>query len=103
MLMRPQWLNWLWQKKEALFWIGALIFLAVSNPEVHHYTLCPLNNLGFDYCPGCGIGRSVGYFFHFDFKSSFYCHPLGIPAAILLLFRSLIIIFRPITLNLQTI
>jgi hypothetical protein len=101
--MRPQLLSWLWQKKEALIWIGALIFLAVSNPAVHHYTLCPLDNLGFDYCPGCGLGRSISYFFHLDLKASFFTHPLGIPTTILLIYRSINILKKPITLNLQTI
>jgi hypothetical protein len=93
---------WLWQKKEALIWIGALVFLAFSNPAVHHYTLCPLDNLGFDYCPGCGLGRSIGYFFRLDISSSFYSHPLGIPSTILIIYRALQIIIRPITLNLST-
>jgi hypothetical protein len=95
-------LNWLWQKKEALIWIGALIFLAVSNPAVHHYTLCPLDNLGLHYCPGCGLGRSIGFFFRFDFESSFLSHPLGIPAVFLLIYRSVNILVKPLSLNLTT-
>jgi hypothetical protein len=95
-------LIWFWHKKEALIWIGALIFLAVSNPAVHHYTLCPLDNLGFHYCPGCGLGRSIGYFFRLDMASSFYAHPLGIPAVILLVFRSVSILIKPSALKLST-
>jgi hypothetical protein len=94
--------HWLWQKKEALIWIGALVFLALSNPAVHHYTLCPLDNLGFQYCPGCGLGRSMGYFFRLDISSSFYSHPLGIPSTIFLIYRAVHILIRPITLNLST-
>jgi hypothetical protein len=85
---------WLWRRKEAFIWIGALWFLAVSDPSEHHYTLCPLDNLGFHYCPGCGLGRSIGYFFRFDFESSIMAHPLGIPAVLLLLFRSVRIFFK---------
>jgi len=94
--------NWLWYKKEALIWIGALIFLAANSPSYHQYTLCPLDNLGFHYCPGCGLGRSIGYFFRLDPESSFYSHPLGIPAALLLLYRSIKIFIKPTTLNLST-
>ncbi|MFA4863650.1 MAG: DUF2752 domain-containing protein, partial [Bacteroidales bacterium] len=93
---------WLWQKKEALIWIVALIFLAFSNPAVHHYTLCPLDNLGISYCPGCGLGRSIGYFFRLDIESSFLAHPLGIPAVFLLVYRSLKILIKPSALNLST-
>ena len=82
---------WLWHKKEALIWMGALIILAASNPAEHHYSLCPLDNLGFSYCPGCGLGRSIGYFFRLDIESSFYSHPLGIPATFLLIYRSIIV------------
>lgn len=95
-------LIWLWHRKEALIWIAALIFLAVSNPADHHYTLCPLDNLGFAYCPGCGLGRSIGYFFRLDLESSFFAHPLGIPAVFLLLYRSVRILIRPAILNFST-
>jgi hypothetical protein len=86
---------WLWQKKEALIWIAALVFLAVSNPADHHYTICPLDNLGISYCPGCGLGRAIGYFFRLDLESSFLSHPLGIPAVILLVYRSVIVLAKP--------
>lgn len=92
-----------WQKKEALIWLSALIFLAVSNPAGHHYTLCPLDNLGITYCPGCGLGRSVGYFFRADIESSVLSHPLGIPAIILLIFRSVKILTGQNDFNFSTI
>jgi len=95
-------LTWLWHKKEALIWIAALIFLAFSNPDTHHYTLCPLANIGISYCPGCGLGRSIGYFFRLDMEASLLAHPLGIPAVILLLYRSVKILINPNTLNLTT-
>jgi hypothetical protein len=93
---------WLWQKKEAVIWISALVFLAVSDPSVHHYTVCPLDNLGFSYCPGCGLGRSVGYFFRLDIESSFLSHPLGIPAVILFIHRSVKILSKPVLYKLST-
>ena len=94
---------WLWQKKEALIWIAALLILAVTNPAVHHYTLCPLDNLGISCCPGCGLGRSIGYFFRLDIMSSFYSHPLGIPAVFLLIYRTVKIIIKPNELDLSTL
>jgi len=95
--------TWLWQRKEALIWIAALVFLAFSNPAVHHYTFCPLDNLGISYCPGCGLGRSIGFFFRLDIESSFFAHPLGIPAVILFIYRSVKILIKPTVLNLSII
>jgi len=94
--------SWLWQKKEALIWIAALVVLAISNPAMHHYTLCPLDNLGISYCPGCGLGRSIGYFFRLDIESSFFSHPLGIPAVLLLVCRSVNILIKPYELDFST-
>lgn len=77
-----------WERKEAFIWITALMFLAFSHPGPAHYTLCPLKNLGFHFCPGCGLGTSITYFFHMDLKASIEAHPLGIPAVMLLITRS---------------
>jgi hypothetical protein len=93
----------IWQKKEAVIWISALAFLAMSDPAIHHYTLCPLDNLGISICPGCGLGRSIGYFFRADIESSVLSHPLGIPAIILLIYRSVSILVKPGLLNLSTL
>jgi len=100
--MLQQAFMWFWFKKEAVIWIGALIILAISNPACHHYTLCPIDNLGFHYCPGCGLGRSIGYLFRLDLKSSFYSHPLGIPAVALILYRSVKILFQSKSFYLST-
>jgi hypothetical protein len=73
---------------ELVFWISALVALAISNPTAQaHFTLCPLKLLGFTWCPGCGLGHSIAFLFHGDIKSSFHAHWLGIPALIILLYR----------------
>lgn len=95
-------LAWCWRRKEAFIWLGALIFLGISDPGCHHYTLCPLNNMGFEYCPGCGLGRSVGYLFRLDIESSFLSHPLGIPAVALLIWRAVRILLKPSFYQLST-
>ncbi|HOX78538.1 MAG TPA: DUF2752 domain-containing protein [Bacteroidales bacterium] len=83
----------LWYRKEALIWIAALAFLALSDPFTHHYSLCPLSNMGISWCPGCGLGHSVSLLFRFDFYGSFMAHPLGIPAIGLIVYR-IIKVFR---------
>lgn len=70
---------------EALIWIAALIFFALIEPaESTHFTLCPFSAMGIDFCPGCGLGRSVSYILHGDFTTSLSVHPLGIFALIVL-------------------
>ncbi len=72
---------------ELSFWVLALALLATANPSAHHFTLCPLANLGIDWCPGCGLGRSITAIFNGDFKSSFQQHWFGIPALLIIIYR----------------
>ncbi|SEQ78107.1 DUF2752 domain-containing protein [Pedobacter rhizosphaerae] len=73
---------------ELLFWISALVLLATANAHEHHFTLCPLANLGFEgWCPGCGLGRSISYIFHGEFANSFKEHWLGFPAVLIIMHR----------------
>jgi hypothetical protein len=72
---------------ELMAWLGGLFLLALSNPALHHYTLCPFANLGISWCPGCGLGRSISALFHFEFARSFRYHWFGIPAFFILLHR----------------
>ena len=72
---------------EAIVWTLALISLAVYQPTHTHFTLCPIVNAGFDFCPGCGLGRSISHALHGDFVQAFRSHPLGIFAVITLVYR----------------
>ncbi|WP_430816271.1 DUF2752 domain-containing protein [Carboxylicivirga sp. RSCT41] len=73
---------------EAYFWLIALVSLALSSPDkATHYTLCIFKNLGFDFCPGCGLGRSITFLFHGQFVNSWHSHPLALLAVIVLLYR----------------
>lgn len=73
---------------EAIFWTAGLIYLFFVNPyQAQHFTLCPFHNLGITFCPGCGLGRSISFFYHADFFHSLKTHPLGIAAFILISFR----------------
>ncbi|MFZ6013592.1 MAG: DUF2752 domain-containing protein, partial [Bacteroidota bacterium] len=44
--------------------------------------------LGFDFCPGCGLGKSISYFFHGEISRSFATHPMGMAAVVILIFRN---------------
>ncbi len=74
---------------EAYIWLVALAVLAVIDPSHEHISICPLDALGFSFCPGCGLGRSISYLFAGDISASFESHPLGIFALVILLFRIL--------------
>ena len=73
---------------EAVIWIVALAYLITINPyQDNHFTFCVFHNLGIEFCPGCGLGRSVSMIFHGDFIGSFKTHPLGLFALIILVYR----------------
>jgi hypothetical protein len=72
---------------EGIVWFTGLVVLAFYEPAENHISICPLNQLGFDFCPGCGLGRSISFLFHGEIIRSLATHPLGIFAVIVLSFR----------------
>ncbi|MCA6075535.1 DUF2752 domain-containing protein [Fulvivirga sedimenti] len=72
---------------EAYIWITALAVLAFINPGNNHWTLCPLANIGIDFCPGCGLGRGISHLLHGEWSQSWNTHPLSFLAAIILVHR----------------
>lgn len=74
---------------EALCWFTALVILAFADPTNGHVSLCPFKNAGIDFCPGCGLGRSISLFLHGEVSHSLRMHPLGIFAVIILSFRTI--------------
>lgn len=75
------------QSKRKIFGIiGALItlivpfFLILFNQSNHlesDQSLCPLKMLSGFPCPGCGITKSMVYFYEGDLQKSLYYHILG--------------------------
>lgn len=94
-------MNQLWSKVsnrvplELLFWLTALVLLGFSEmePSGHelHFTLCPLANLGFEWCPGCGIGRAIAQLLHGNWQESLEQHWFGLPALLILLHRIVVL------------
>jgi hypothetical protein len=73
---------------EAAVWFLGLGFLASLDPHMQqHYTICPLASAGLDFCPGCGLGRSITLLFHGMPAASFEAHPLGLFAVAVLIHR----------------
>ncbi|WP_411274104.1 DUF2752 domain-containing protein [Daejeonella sp.] len=87
---------------EFIIWTAAILTLSISYPKsVNHFTLCPIENLVFLWCPGCGLGRSISYFLHGDVRLSLEHHWFGIPATGILIFR-IVQLFNKFVLNLMS-
>lgn len=72
---------------ELIFWILSLFYLALIGLDYNHFSFCPLNQLGYDWCPGCGLGRSITLIFHLKFYESLIVHPIGIFALVIIVLR----------------
>ncbi|MGC3942993.1 MAG: DUF2752 domain-containing protein [Chryseolinea sp.] len=73
---------------EAVIWMSGLIALAFVDPsQTSHVTICPIAYFGFDFCPGCGLGRSIAWLFHGSVTKSLSAHPLGIVTLAVLIHR----------------
>ena len=82
---------------EAVFWLIGLIYLMFINPyQQQFFTLCPFHNLGITFCPGCGLGRSISFFYHGDLLHSLKTHPLGMIAFVLISARTIKLLIKTI-------
>ncbi|MBE2189961.1 MAG: DUF2752 domain-containing protein [Desulfobulbaceae bacterium] len=77
---------------ELIFWVSALFWLSLVEIKTAHFTFCPLNNAGLDFCPGCGLGQSISLIFSCNVLQSFEAHPLGLFALIIILHRIFVLI-----------
>ena len=81
---------------ELIFWIAALVLLGLAEPQTHdhehHFTLCPLANMGIEWCPGCGIGRAITQVLHGNLTESIKLQWFGIPALLIIVYRIVILI-----------
>ncbi len=77
-----------WKYLEAVIWITGFVVLFLSvHFGVEGFTICPLKLVGFDHCPGCGLGTSIGLLLHGEWEASFNAHALGIPAFFIISYR----------------
>lgn len=80
---------------EGYIWIISLIILAFINLNGEsHFSICPLGSFGLDFCPGCGLGKSIHYFINFNFSDSQHSHPLGGIAFLILSHRIIFLLRR---------
>ncbi|GGZ32807.1 hypothetical protein GCM10007049_28010 [Echinicola pacifica] len=63
---------------ELVFWIAVIpAILLISPQEAAHFSLCPLSAVGWDWCPGCGLGRGMKLITMGHFKEAMILHPLS--------------------------
>ncbi|MDH5399379.1 MAG: DUF2752 domain-containing protein [Cyclobacteriaceae bacterium] len=81
--------------REAWYWIIAIAALALYMPDTDtHIVICPLKLVGFDHCPGCGLGRAIAFALKGELKVSLGMHPLGIPGLLIILHRIYYLIYK---------
>jgi len=79
---------------EAFCWVILLAGAAFIDPNGGgHASYCVFRNMGIEWCPGCGIGRSIAALYHGDIIGSLRMHPLGAAALSFFVYR-IIYIFR---------
>lgn len=74
-------------KPELAFWLLALAYLAWTDPAQPHVSLCLFDRLGFTFCPGCGLGRSIAYLLDGNLAAAWDTHILGVFALPVIIFR----------------
>lgn len=79
--------------------ISGLLLMAVMDPLSQSSSLCIINRLGFEFCPGCGLGTSIAYAARGDLTASLYTHPFGLLAIVIILGRVGVIFRRNFNYN----
>lgn len=86
--------------REAWIWALALVGLAIVGPSLEgHLSFCVPSMLGFDFCLGCGLGRSISQAMHGNVQASWAAHPLGIITLGVLIGRIITLVYHSRTIN----
>lgn len=73
-----------------------MIFL---DPFGQSASICPIDRMGFDFCPGCGLGKSVAFAVRGNLSASLQSHPLGLFAILIIIARIGSVFRRNVNLN----
>ncbi len=80
---------------------AGLLLLGLMNPESVGKSLCLFDLIGFEYCPGEGLGHSIAYTFRGDIPAAMESHLAGPLAVVVLGLRILYIWKEMITSQLM--
>lgn len=61
--------------------------MALLDPLSQAPSFCLIDRLGFDFCPGCGLGKSVAFAARGNLTASVQSHPLGIISILVIIAR----------------
>ena len=76
------------RSQEAWMWIIGLVALVLLAPSLeNHVSICIPSALGIDFCPGCGLGASIGHLVRGELVESWAAHPLAVPTVAILIGR----------------
>lgn len=67
--------------------ISGLLLMAMMDPMNQASSLCLIDWLGFEFCPGCGLGTSISFAARGELSASLNAHPLGLLAVVIILGR----------------
>lgn len=67
--------------------LSGLLLMFFLDPSTQAASFCPIDWLGFDFCPGCGLGKSVAFAARGEFSASLESHPLGFFAIAIIIGR----------------
>ena len=79
---------------EWIFLITGLILMALLDPLSNSVSICPLDLLGFEFCPGKGLGNSIALGFRGQLSASLQSHPAGLFAILMISARIATIFHR---------
>jgi len=76
------------RSREAWIWIFGLGVLALFAPWFENrVSFCIPRMLGVDFCPGCGLGASIGHLVRGELVESWAAHPFAVPTVAILIGR----------------
>jgi len=81
-------MKWVKLNMELMAWITALFVPFFIDPWAsNHFSICFFKWIGIDWCPGCGLGKSIAFLYRGEWRLSFESHWLGAAATFLLAYR----------------
>nr|MBN2278300.1 DUF2752 domain-containing protein [candidate division Zixibacteria bacterium] len=85
---------------EIFCWLALLAAAAFIDPVAEgHSSFCLFKNLGWAWCPGCGLGRSIAFLYHGELLLSLKTHPLGIITVGVIIYRIIYLLRRKLWLS----
>ncbi|XWN38076.1 MAG: DUF2752 domain-containing protein [Balneola sp.] len=66
-----------------------LVLMATLDPLSNDTSLCFLEFIGIEFCPGEGLGHSIAWIFRGEFDNAVNANLFGIPAVLILSLRIL--------------